>query len=194
MTKLRGIIIFALMCQHCAVASTAEQAKQLVETRLNTVLSILQDKKGPDVINRKDMVVEILEPLFDFSTMAKLTLGRQHWPSLSDENKGRFTELFIARLADSFFDKLMLYTDEVIQFETPSEVEKKVHVPTILISKDNKIAMVYKLYRSKTDWKIYDIEIQGVSIIHTYRSQFHQILENGTVDDLLTKLKLPRSD
>ena len=51
--------------------------------------------------------------------------------------------------------------------------------------------MTYKLYKSKKDWKIYDLEIQGVSIIRSYRSQFSSILESGTVDDLLLKLENP---
>lgn len=49
--------------------------------------------------------------------------------------------------------------------------------------------MLYKLYKSKDSWKIYDVEIQGVSIISTYRSQFSHILEKGTIDDLLLKLE-----
>jgi phospholipid transport system substrate-binding protein len=49
--------------------------------------------------------------------------------------------------------------------------------------------MLYKLYTSKKGWKLYDIEIEGVSIIQTYRSQFGQILESGTIEDLLSKLE-----
>ena len=51
--------------------------------------------------------------------------------------------------------------------------------------------MLYKLYVSKSGWRIYDIEIQGVSIIRSYRSQFAEILKNGTFDDLLEKLEKP---
>jgi phospholipid transport system substrate-binding protein len=53
--------------------------------------------------------------------------------------------------------------------------------------------MQYKLYKSKQEWKIYDIEIQGVSLISTYRSQFDEILRNKTIDDLLVKLEKPEN-
>ena len=53
--------------------------------------------------------------------------------------------------------------------------------------------MLYKLYKSKQGWRIYDLEIQGVSLISTYRSQFDEILRNKTVDDLLAKLEKPES-
>jgi phospholipid transport system substrate-binding protein len=62
---------------------------------------------------------------------------------------------------------------------------------THIVSKEKKIAMLYKLYKSKNNWKIYDIEIEGVSIISSYRSQFDEILTNGTMNDLLHKLENP---
>jgi phospholipid transport system substrate-binding protein len=53
--------------------------------------------------------------------------------------------------------------------------------------------MIYKLYKSKQGWRIYDIEIQGVSLISTYRSQFDEILRKKTVDDLFAKLEKPEN-
>jgi phospholipid transport system substrate-binding protein len=138
---------------------------------------------------KNSQVIDIVAPMFDFSLMAKLTLGRKHWPGLSQANKEKFTELFINRLKESYRDKLMLYTDEMIVYDAPLQVKDKIHIPTNLISKGNQISMLYKLYRSTNEWKIYDIEIQGVSIISTYRSQFDEILRNETIEDLMLKLK-----
>ena len=49
--------------------------------------------------------------------------------------------------------------------------------------------MLYKMAKTKNGWRIYDIEIEGVSLIHTYRSQYNHILENGEIEDLLTKMR-----
>jgi len=68
-------------------------------------------------------------------------------------------------------------------------VKKKVHIPTQLISKDRKTSILYKLYKPGNGWKVYDLEIQGVSVIRSYRSQFGEILQNGTIDDLLQKME-----
>ncbi|MBT8357256.1 MAG: ABC transporter substrate-binding protein, partial [Desulfobacterales bacterium] len=105
----------------------------------------------------------------------------------------KFVALFTKRLKDSYLDKMLLYSDEKIKYKASVQIKKKVHIPTILISKDNKIDILYKLYKSKQGWKIYDIEIQGVSFISTYRSQFDEILRKGTVDDLLAKLEKPEN-
>jgi phospholipid transport system substrate-binding protein len=89
---------------------------------------------------------------------------------------------------------LTTYTDEKIIYEPPVEVKKKIHIPTSLISKGKKISMLYKLYPSNNTWKIYDVEIQGVSIIRSYRAQFNEILQNGTFDDLLQKMQKPANN
>ena len=125
--------------------------------------------------------------------MAKLTLGRKYWPGLSEKNKEKFTELFVDRLKSTYVDKLSLYTNEKVDYETPVQNGIKIQIPTKVISKDKNFTMLYKLYRSSSGWKIYDIEIEGVSLISTYRSQFNDILSKGTIDDLLSKLEKPET-
>jgi phospholipid transport system substrate-binding protein len=123
--------------------------------------------------------------------MAKLSLGRQYWPDLSKENRERFTELFVNRLRGSYLDKITSYTDETVVYEQPLNVSEKIHIPTQLVSKGKKISMLYKFYRSDGRWKIYDLEIQGVSIVRSYQSQFKEILQKGTFEDLLKKMEKP---
>ena len=85
----------------------------------------------------------------------------------------------------------MLYTDEKIVFDSTIVEANKLRIPTYLQSKSGKVSITYKLYHAKKGWKIYDVEIEGVSIIQSYRSQFDYILRSGTVNDLLMKLEEP---
>jgi len=183
-----------LILSQTVIADDKSAAEETLKTKLEVVLSVLQ-KKELAIEAKKKEIVEIVTPIFDFSLMAKLTLGRKFWPGLAKEEKERFTELFVKRLKESYLEKLSryTYTDEKIVYNAPIQVKKKIHIPTKLISKDNKISMLYKLYKSKQNWKIYDIEIEGVSIITTYRSQFEQVLSKGTIDDLLKKLEEPEN-
>ena len=143
---------------------------------------------------KKNEIERIVNPMFDFSLMAKLTLGRKYWPGLSADQRERFTELFVERLRNSYLDRLTLYTDEKVQYEPAMAVKKKVQIPTFLVSKDDKISILYKFYDSSSGWRIYDLEVQGVSIIRSYRSQFHEILRSGSFDDLLAKLEKSAED
>ena len=162
----------------------------LMKNKLDAVVSVLQEKElSSDEKNNR--INEIVSPLFAFQQMAKLSLGRKYWPGLSNKEKERFTELFIERMKNSYREKLTLYTDEEITYETPAQVKNKIRYQTYLISKDNKISILYKLYKAGDTWKIYDVEVEGVSIIQTYRSQFRQVLQKGTIEDLLKKMQEP---
>ena len=167
-------------------------AKELLETKIDAALAVLQKK---DLVqqDKNEQVIKIVEPIFDYDLMAKLTLGRKYWPDLSEKDRKKFTDLFVARLKATYIDKLSLYTDEKIAYDKPVQQGIKVQIPTKVISKSNSIAMMYKLYKSSNGWKIYDIEIEGVSLISTYRSQFYDILSKGTIDDLLLKLEKPEN-
>ena len=183
------VLCLLFLCQ-VVMADDKRDAEEIVKRKLDAVFAVLQ-KKDLDQEAKKNEINEIVSPMFDFALMAKLTLGKKHWPNLSREKKEKFNQLFINLLRTSYLDKLTLYTDEKLIFEPSAQVKKKVHIPTQLISKDRRTSILYKLYKPGNDWKVYDLEIQGVSIIRSYRSQFGEILQNGTIDDLLAKMEKP---
>jgi len=192
MKNLIYALLLTLIFSQAAVADDKKDAEEILKGKLESVIIVLE-KKDIDQQAKKKKIIEIVTPMFNFSLMSKLTLGKKHWPGLTKDQKEKFIELFTKRLKDSYLDKMMLYTDEKIKYKASVQIKKKVHIPTILTSKDNKISMLYKLYKSKQGWRIYDIEVQGVSLISTYRSQFDEILRSKTVDDLLAKLEKPEN-
>ena len=192
MKNLIYAVLLTLIMSQAVVADDKTDAEKLLKGKLESVIVVLE-KKDLNQQLKKDQIYEIIEPVFNFPLMSRLTLGKKHWPSLTQDQKKKFITLFTKRLKDSYLDKMLLYSDEKIKYNAPVQIKKKVHIPTILVSKDNKINMLYKLYKSKQGWKIYDIEIQGVSLISTYRSQFEEILRNKTVEDLLVKLEKSES-
>lgn len=183
-------IFSLLLLSQTVTADDKSAAEEFLKSNLDAVFKVLQ-KKGLSEQARNSEVVEIVTPMFDFQLMAKLSLGKKYWPDLSQDQRARFTELFVELLRKSYLNKLTAYTDEKIIYEPPVEVKKKIHIPTRLISKGKEISMLYKFYDSNNQWKIYDIEIQGVSIIRSYRSQFNEILQKGTFDDLLQRMEKP---
>jgi len=190
MKRLLYAVLILLLTAQAGLTDDKNSAKEILASKLDAAIAVLQ-KKNMDKQERDRQIIEIVTPIFDFSIMAKLSLGRKYWPGLSEEQKEKFTDLFIKRLEASYLEKLSLYTDETVVYKTPVQDGRKVEIPTEVISKDKKILMTYKLYKSTQSWKIYDLEIEGISIIVTYRSQFDQILEKGTFDDLLLKLETP---
>jgi phospholipid transport system substrate-binding protein len=190
MKNLLVAVICLLLISQSAAADDKSEVERLLKSNLDAIFTVLQ-KQDLEQQAKNNEIVEIITPMFDFELMARLSLGKKHWPQLSQEKKKRFTELFIKRLKTSYINNFKLYTDEKIIYEPPIQIEKKIHAPTYLVSKDKKISILYKFYNTGKNWKIYDLEIQDVSIIRSYRSQFRSILENGTIDDLLQKLENP---
>ena len=110
---------------------------------------------------------------------------------LSPAQREKFTRLFIERLKTSYREKIALYTDEEVVFKPAIKKKSTVYIPMELKSKDKKVAILHKLRKVDKRWKAYDVEIQGVSILLTYRSQFNDIISKGTIEDLLSRLEKP---
>jgi len=192
MRSLLYTVLILFITVQTGLTSDVTEAQAILKTKLDATIAVLQ-KKDLDTQKKNEQLVEIVTPMFDFHLMAKLSLGRKYWPGLSEEKKDEFTDLFIKRLRASYLEKISLYTDEKVFFKTPVQDKRKVSIPTEIISKNNRISMIYKMYKSKKDWKIYDVEIEGISIISTYRSQFDQVLSKGTMDELLQRLEKPEN-
>lgn len=170
-------------------ADTADEVRTLLMGKIDGVIALLRQKEMDKNV-RNDNILELVRPVFDFKKMAQLTLGKRHWPGLSPKEQEEFSELFTQRIQESYLEKLDIYSDEEVVYEAPLSVKTKVHIPVNLISKNDKTSMLYKFYNSsELGWQIYDVELQGVSVVQTYRTQFHDVLKNGTIGDLMTKLK-----
>jgi len=209
-----------------AAIKDPNELKELWQAKWDAVILVLQNK-DIDQKAKEQQTSKIVSPIFDFPLMAKLALGREHWPKLTPPQQEKFSELFVERLKSSYWDKIKLYTDEKVLLKPAVQNKKNkntIYIPVELISKDKKTSILYKFRkmdpapiederrtnrppaqdaaerpdRTQTtpaqlvrDWKIYDVEIQGVSILLTYRSQFNDILRSGTIKDLLSQLEEP---
>jgi len=173
------------------IAKDPNDPNELLRTKWDALARVLQNK-DLDQKTKEKIIDKIVSPIFDFPLMAKLTLGRTHWPKLSEPQREKFTSLFTERLKASYREKITLYRDEKLLFKPAVHKDKTtIQIPTELISEGKKVAIAYKLRKLEKRWMIYDVEIQGVSILLTYLSQFDDILQHGTVEDLLARLAEP---
>jgi phospholipid transport system substrate-binding protein len=192
MSKLFFAIGLSLLICATAAASDQKTVEDLLRDRLDAVLAVLQNE-DLDLESKKARISELVTPLFDFALMAKLTLGKKYWPEFTEAQQARFTELFIRLLKQTYLERVSMYSDERVVFNGTVQNGNKVHISTELVSKDSTIGVLYKFYKSTETWRIYDIEIEGVSLITTYRTQFDEALRKGTVEDLLLKLERPQT-
>jgi len=143
------------------------------------------------------IIDKVISPIFDFPVMTRLVLGRKHWSQFTEPQREQFTKLFTKRFKTSYREKMSLYSYETASLTllkpAVRENERTIYIPMEIISDDKKIAILYRyrFRKSDTGWKIYDVEIQGVSIIQTYMLQFNDFLVRSTVDELISQMEKP---
>ncbi|ODS34446.1 MAG: hypothetical protein SCARUB_00457 [Candidatus Scalindua rubra] len=187
MKKISCLLLFLLLTQ-VAVADDVSEAEKKLKTSVNKVLTVLSDQELTKD-EKRSIATETINSTFDFPLMAKLCLGKKYWSKLNSEQRTEFTNLFIKLFEDFFADKMEIFSDEKVVFKPLITKKKKVHIPTVLLSKGKEYSILYKMFKSKKGWKVYDVEIEGVSIIHSYRSQYQHALESGKIEDLLSKMR-----
>ena len=179
-----------------AAKEKAATPDDIVRAKWPATISVLQNR-GLDQTAKEKEIERIVSPIIDFLLMAKLALGKAHWTRLTPSQRERYVPLFVERIKRSYREKIALYEDEkiLVTFPPPGTAVRRaksrrtVHVPIKLTTKGRQAIVLHKFRKVDERWKLYDVEIEGVSILLTYRSQFKDILRTGTVDDLLSRLE-----
>lgn len=186
--KLISILFVVLFMNINAFAVNEQDIKPVMEKKVAEVLLIVQNKELL-MEQKAQEIFHLMDELFDFSLMSRISLGKS-WKKLTSQQKKDFSSRFEERLKDSFLDKLSLYDGQNILFKSVEKVKKnRIKLLSEIKSGDDVFAIEYKFYQAKTkQWYIYDVSIVGVSILQTYRKQFHSFLQTKTFDELLESL------
>ena len=171
-----------------AAAEHPDDPNELIQAKLNAVINVLQsDDLRPTL---KPLIIEkIISPIFDFELMSMLALGRTHWPKLTPDEQKKFTGLFTERLKQSYREKIMLYKDQKIQLGPAMPQRRGISISMDILSDGIRFAVLYQLRKVEGHWRIYDVEIEGVSILMIYRSQFDDIMRRGDIKNLFSQLE-----
>lgn len=162
-----------------------------VKTNVNGVLEVLRDPKlqGESGKKVKEQRIEAAaEKLFDFVELSKRTLG-VNWNKFKPEQRREFVRLFKTILKDAYVDKITTYTNERVDFnkEVPLS-ETTMEVQSDVVAKGGRVPIYYRVIKKDTEWKVYDVVIEGVSLISNYRTQFREILGNNPPETLIETL------
>ena len=166
---------------------------ELKEHFLNKIDNIVAVVKDTTLSKsqRNTKIISLLEPIFDFELMAKLSLGKT-FKTLSSEEKKRFIDLYVERMKQSYLSKFDGYNGEKVKVTKVNKIKKnRIIIATDLVSEDDNLEIVYKFYKpkkakeNKDTWLIYDAEIKGVSILKTDKAQFREFLKTKSVSELM---------
>jgi phospholipid transport system substrate-binding protein len=188
MKKICLLIFLLAFCVQPALSSDVQEVDLLIRENVNKVLTIVRTRD----LSKKDkneQIMEVINRIFNLPLMAKLTLGQTHWTNFSEKQRTEFTDLFIKQMQGIYLNQLELAVDATVSFEKPVQEGTRVYLLTRAATKDDPIKILYKLHKSNEKWRIFDVEIQDVSIVKSYGLQYNQILKEGSYADLIRKMK-----
>lgn len=193
---MKKLVIFFLILLFTTVSATVSPKEQ-IKTTVDKVISILKDPKykgeGKAQQRRTALRTEIGK-VFDFEEMSKRTLGI-YWKDRTPQEKKEFVELFRDLLERSYSGKIESYTDEEILYADEKIEDTYAEVKTKIITKERKeIPIDYRLYFTGKEWKVYDVVIEGVSLISNYRSQFNKIIRTQSYQELVKRMKTKQTE
>lgn len=174
-----------------SILFAGDPGKLVMET-IDKGLVVLKEPllKGNDKVNeRRQKLWETISPIFNFEEMSKRALG-QHWKKRSDEEKKEFVGLFTNILKDAYIGKTDAYSGEkVILIKERVDKEYATVQTKFILNTGSELVVDYNMLNNSGEWKIYDVIIEGVSLVNNYRSQFNSILIKSTYNELVQRIK-----
>lgn len=181
---LAGAMLLALlMPRDVAAGPPTDQLKIQIER----VLKTLDDPNK--IKERRGTVRQIANDFFDFQETAKRSLGR-HWQSRTPAERDEFVRLFADLLERTYIRRIELYGGEKIVYvgDTIDGEQAAVHT-RIMAKQGSEIPVDYRMLKRGERWMVYDVVIEGISLVSNYRSQFNKIIQTSSYQDLVNKMK-----
>jgi len=191
---LKRITIFAIIGIFVAAQAMASITNE-VKKSVDEVVRIVSNKEmKKNEHKRRQALKQVISGIFDYSEMAKRTLGK-HWNQRTPAEKKQFTDLFATLLENSYADKIESYHNEKIVYLSESLDGNYSEVRSnIITAKHDEFSLNYKLINENGTWMVYDVVIEGVSLVSNYRSQFNKIISQHGYGELLKKLETKKED
>jgi phospholipid transport system substrate-binding protein len=165
-----------------------------VKATIDQVMEVLKDPKlqGPSKkAERREKLRQVVLPRFDFAEMAKRALGN-NWNRYPDKQR-EFVTAFTQLLEETYADQIELANgDKVVYLNERTEKDYSEVATKVISLKGEETSMTYKLHPVDSDWKVFDIVVENISIVNNYRSQFNRVLSNASLDELIKRIKEKR--
>lgn len=176
------------------VVSTAvggEAPTVAVKSTIDEVIRLVTDErlKGPaQAVHRRELLEETIGKNFDFDEMAKRSLAA-HWKSRKETEHREFVTLFQTLLSNTYAGKIENYSGETVQYLKERLRDGYAEVQTSIVSPKTEISLDYRLILKDERWRVYDVVVDGVSLVKNYRVQFDRIIRDSSYEGLVETLR-----
>jgi phospholipid transport system substrate-binding protein len=182
------ILLAVILGAASAWATVTDEVKRTVD-QVVTIVSDANLKEPQNEAKRRAALKSSISRIFDYGEMAKRSLGI-HWKSRSRSEQKEFVDLFATLLENSYAGKIESYENEKIVYDKETVDGDYAEVRSrVVTARRDEYSLDYRLLKEGTRWMVYDVVIEGVSLVSNYRSQFNKIILNQGYGELVRKLK-----
>lgn len=183
----RKIMMALVVAAWAGTAAAAAGPSDQLKTTVDGVIAALKNK-GSDASGTRANIRSLVGQRFYFRGMAQSVLGPQ-WRSLGEDVQAKFTDLFSQMLVNLYLGRIEAYTDEKVEFLKERVEGKRAQVDTQIVTKQAPIPIRYNMTQKGDDWLVYDVVIEGVSLLRNYQTSYREIARNEGMDGLLGKIE-----
>ena len=190
-SRLATVALTGLLAWAPASADAGAPTDQL-KAAVEQIVKVLEDpalKAEGKTKDRRTAIRREAETVFDFGETAKRALGR-HWQPLAEKDRQEFTSLFSDLIERAYISKIERYSGERITYTGESIDGALASVRTRFVTKQgSEIPIDYRMQQRGDRWLVYDVVVEGISLINNYRTQFDKIIQTSSYAELVRKLK-----
>jgi phospholipid transport system substrate-binding protein len=190
--RIRIVAFIFVSCLSFVASAQAGEPLEVVRSTVEKAIQILKDPRlqaKDKKTERIDRLREVLNPIFDYDEMSKRALGT-HWRRRTPAEQEEFIILFRDFLERTYSDKIDLYGGERVLVGRETIDGNFAQVETTIISpKGEELAVIYKLWRGNSQWKVYDAVVENISLVNNYRSQFDRVISSASYEELVKRLR-----
>ena len=158
-----------------------------VRSVVDEVLTILRNQSLDPEVRREQLRAE-LGQVFDSRAMAQSALST-NWRNASEQQQNEFQELFRQTLENTYIGRIEAYTDEVVEYRGEDVNNNRATVETTIVTSSNEIPVNYRLRLRSDGWFVYDVEVENVSMISSYRETYRSVVRRSGMEDLLADMR-----
>ncbi len=179
-------LLFATAFTCAAPAVAAISPMQYVQTTIDGILAALRDK-NLDRDSRREKILDYINDSFDFRSMSQRTLAT-NWRKASDAEQDAFVDRFAKLIQSTYMGRLEAYTDEKIKYTKERIKGDKAIINTHIVTSSVEIPINYKMKQDGDRWRVYDVIIEEVSLISSYRSSYQSLIDKEGFKGLLAAM------
>ena len=186
-TMKRFVLTWVFFLSLVVSAWAMPQPQEQIEGMINSVLSVLQ-QTGLTAEEKKSRVSGRVQGFLNMTSMSERTLGL-YWQGATEEQRQHFSDLFVKVLEGTYLNRVNDYSGGTVQYLKQRVKGNKAIIDTKFVSDDLEIPVQYKMIYENDRWQVFDMVIEGVSMIRNYRSSYGEIIRKDGLDGLLALME-----